>query len=196
MTASRPNYPRLVSAALGLVACAAAVAVAQTPVPQVADDRAASASATARNELGPQARDLIQNLVADKYPTVMQGASPINRITFVLDKEGNYVTSKAWTDTTMARRPMAATTARTAGGPSAQGGETRRTFESVRMMIGAGTRYPGRNVPAAGKGDGAGVSDFGAYGFPNITNDAVMHTQSAMSLAPTPLSVLVIRLKK
>jgi beta-lactamase regulating signal transducer with metallopeptidase domain len=205
MTASRPSYPRLVSAALGLVACAAAVAVAQTPVPRAADGRAAAGSATARNELGPQTLDLIQRLLADRYPTVMQGASPINRITFVLDKDGSYVTSAAWTDTAMARRSMATTTARVAGGPTAQSGETRRTFESVRMIIGAGVRHPGRNVPAAATRDGAGAGgqsqsggtgDFGAYGFPNITGDAVLNTQSAMSLAPTPLSVLVIRLKK
>ena len=201
MTASRPSYPRLVSTALGLVACAAAIAVAQTPVPQDAGARAAGGSAPTRDQIGPQTRDLIAKLVADHYPAVNQGASPLNRITFVLDKDGNYVTSAAWTDTALVLRSVATTTAG-GGGPSAQGGEAGRKFESVRMVIGGGVRYPGRNVPAAGTRDGAGkpqsgaASDFGAYGFPNITGDAVMHTQAAQSHAPTPLSVLVIRLKK
>ena len=190
MTASRPSYPRLVSAALGLVACAAAIAVAQTPVPQGPDPRAAANSARTREEIGPKTRDLIQKLVTDYYPAVMQGTSPINRITFVLDKDGSYVTSAAWTDTAMARRSGTATKAG-AGGPSAQGGEDKRTFESVRMIIGAGRRGDG----SRGEPRSAGSGDLGALGFPNIKDDAVMNTQSAMSLAPTPLSVVVIRLK-
>ena len=191
MTASRPSYPRLVSSALALVASAAAIAVAQTPVPQRADAPAAGGSAPTRDQIGPQARDLIQKLVTSHYPAVMQGASPVNRITFVLDKDGNYVTSKAWTDTALVLRSTRTTPA-VAGGPSAQGGDDKRTYESVRMVLGAGVRGDGtRNVPASG-----GVRDFAAYGFPNITGDAVMHTQSAQSHAPTPLAVLVIRLKK
>jgi beta-lactamase regulating signal transducer with metallopeptidase domain len=200
MTASRPSYPRLVSAALGLVACAAAIAVAQTPVPQ----GVVGGSATTSEGIARQTHELIQKLVTGYYPTVMQGASPINRITFVVDADGNYLTSAAWTDTALLRRSAA--TSAVAEGPVAPGGEAKRTFESIRMVIGAGVRGgSGRRVPAAGTDGGAdvgrarpsgGVADFGAYGFPNITNDVVMNTQSGWSPAPSPLSVFIIRLKK
>ena len=196
MTASRPSYPRLVSAALGLVACAVAIAGAQAPIPQRGDSRTVGVgdSATTREIVG-QTRALTEKLVTDYYPQVMQGASPLNRITFVLDADGNYVTSAAWTDTAMLRRSL--TTTAGEGAPFAQSVQAGRTFESVRAIVGAGSASGGgRSVPAAGTRGSAGVSDFGAYGFPNITSDAVMLTTSASSLAPNPLSVFVIRLKK
>ena len=192
MTASRPSYPRLVSAALGLVACAAAIAVAQTPIPRGADGRAVGA--TTRDEIGQQTRELIEKLVTDYYPTVMQGASLINRLTFVLDADGNYVTSAAWTDAAMVLRSPTTTTTAAAEGSVAPSVAANRAFESVRVVLGAGSSGgSGRNVAAAGT---SGVRDFGAYGFPNITSDAVMSTQSASSRAPNPLSVFIIRLKK
>jgi hypothetical protein len=184
MTASRPSYPRLVSAALGLVACAASIAVAQTPVPQGADRRGVAGSGATHGEIGQETHELIRKLVTDYYPTVMDGASPINRITFVLDADGNYVTSAAWTDTAMMRRSAAATT------PPAAGAQ--RVFESVRVVLGAGVGGGGGRVAPTG----TGVRDFGAYGFPNITSDAVMTTQSGSSVVPTALSVFVIRLKQ
>ena len=197
MTASRPSYPRLVSAALGLVACAAAIAVAQTPIPQGGAGRAAgvSDSATTHREIVEQTRELIEKLVTDYYPQVMQGTSPLNRITFVLDADGNYVTSASWTDAAMLRRSAAATAVE--GAPFALTVQASRTFESVRAVMGAGVAGGGgRSAPAAGTRGGASVRDFGAYGFPNITSDAVLLTTSASSLVPNPLSVFVIRLKK
>ena len=198
MTASRPGYPRLISAALGLVACAAVVAVAQTPVPRSPDRPAVAGSATTPQEVARQTRELIPKLVTHHYPTVMQGASAINRITFVLDKDGNYVTSAAWTDSAMQRRSPATTMATgIARAPSVEG---KRAFESVRMVLGAGVRGgrgpDGSRVAPGGAGGGGGVTDFGAFGFPNITSDAVMTTTSASSPAPSPLSVFIIRLKK
>jgi hypothetical protein len=190
MTASRPSYPRLVSTALGLVACAAAIAVAQTPVPQGAAGVAGSGATP--HEIAQRTHELIQKLVTDYYPTVMEGVSPINRITFVLDKDGNYVTSAAWTDTAMLRRSTAATTTPDAGASFAQTGAAKRAFESVRVVLGAGVSGGGGRVAAAS----TGVRDFGGVGFPNITSDAVMTTQSASSLAPTALSVFLIRLKE
>ena len=186
MTASRPGYPRLVSAALGLVAGAAAIAVAQTPIPRGAGGRAVgvAGNAAAPHEIAEQTHELIQKLVTDYYPTVMEGASPINRITFVLDADGNYVTSAAWTDTAMLRRSTAATTTPVAG--------DKRVFESVRVVLGAGVDGGGGRVAATG----TGVRDFAALGFPNIARDAVMSTQSAQSFAPNALSVFIIRLKK
>ena len=182
MTASRPSYPRLVSAALGLVACAAATAVAQTPVPQGADSRAVGGSVTTR--------ELIPELVSDYYPAVIQGASPINRITFVLDEDGNYLTSAAWTDTAVPRRLRARTPAAVAGVPLAPGAEAKWVFEDVPVAVGAAG-----GAGAGGRPRSARVGDFGAFGFPNITSDAVMHTQSGVRLAPNPLSVFIIRLK-
>ena len=196
MTAPRPSYPRLVSAALGLVACAVAIAGAQTPVPRGVDSRALGVGdSAATRQIVEQTRELTEKLVTDYYPQVMQGASPLNRITFVLDADGNYVTSAAWTDTAMLRRSVTTTAVEGAPfAPSVQGG---RTFESVRAVVGAGVAGGGgRSVPAAGTRGSAGVGDFGAYGFPNITSDAVMLTTSASSFAPNPLSVFVIRLKK
>jgi hypothetical protein len=194
MTASRPGYPRVVSAAFGLVACAAAIAVAQTPVPQGADGRAVVGSATTRDDIGRQARALMQKLVTDYYPAVTQGTSPINRITFVLDEDGNYVTSAAWTDTAVARRSTAAMPTAVAEGSVAPRVETQRAFEGVRMVAGFGRGGEGGRSVSRPQSDG--VRDFGAYGFPNITSDAVMNTQSGWSFAPTPLSVFIIRLKK
>jgi hypothetical protein len=186
MTASRPTYPRLVSTALGLVACAAAIAVAQTPVPRV-DSRAPAGSAPPRAEVARQAYGLIQKLVADYYPTVNQGASPINRITFVLDADGNYLTSAAWTDTAMASRSTAAV-------PVTPDVSATREFESMRVVLGAGASgVGGRRVSPPGTG---AVRDFAAVGFPNITSDAVLNTQSGSSATPSPLSVFIIRLKK
>jgi beta-lactamase regulating signal transducer with metallopeptidase domain len=195
MTASRPSYPRLVSATLGLVACAAAIAVAQTPVPQGADRRAVGVadSGETHREIAQQTHELIRKLVTDYYPTVMEGESLVNRITFVLDADGNYVTSAAWTDTAMLRRSAAATTTPVAGAPFAQSGAAKRAFESVRVVVGAGVGGGGGGRVAAA---GTGVGDFGAFGFPNITSDAVMTTQSGSSLAPTALSVFIIRLRK
>jgi hypothetical protein len=190
MTATRPSYPRLVSAALGLVACGAALAVAQTPIPSGAERRVVgvAGSGATVSDIAQQTGELIEKLVTDYYPTVKQGASPINRITFVLDADGNYVTSAAWTDTLLLRQSTATTPTAVAGVPIAQ---------EVRMVLGAGVAGGGnRRVPSAGTGGGAGVGDFGAYGFPNITSDAVMSTQSGRSFAPKALSVFVIRLKK
>jgi beta-lactamase regulating signal transducer with metallopeptidase domain len=182
MTASRPSYPRLVSTALGLVAFAAVTAVAQAPVPQRPDGRAGGPNSTTR--------ELMPELVTDYYPTVIQGASPINRITFVLDEDGNYLTSAAWTDPAMPRRLRARTPTAVAGGPFAPGVEAKWVFEDVSVAFGAA------GGAGVGRPRSAGVGDFGAFGFPNITSDAVMHTQSGVRLAANPLSVFIIRLKK
>jgi len=202
MTASPPSYPRLVSATLVLVACAAAIGAAQTPIPK-ANGRVA-AGATTDREIAQQTVERVDQLVTDYYPTVMQGASPINRITFVLDADGNYVTRAAWTDTTLLR-PSAATTP-VGGVPIAPSVGGKRAFDEVRMVIGAGRRGDGgRSLAAADTGAGMsvrgraqpdGVSDFGAVGFPNITSDAVMSTQSVSRRTPTPLSVFIIRLNR
>jgi beta-lactamase regulating signal transducer with metallopeptidase domain len=201
MTASRPSYPRVVSGVLSLVACAAAIAVAQTPVPQ----GAVGGSATTVDEILQQTAELIQKLVTDYYPAVIQGPSPVNRITFVLDEDGNYLTSAAWTDTAMLRRSLTATTA-VAESRAASSVDAKWAFASVRTVAGGGRGGGvGRSVPAADSDGGAGaggrpqsggVADFGAFGFPNITSDAVMYTQSGLSVAPIPLSVFIIRLKK
>jgi beta-lactamase regulating signal transducer with metallopeptidase domain len=195
MTASRPSYPRLVSVALGLVACAAAIAVAQTPVPRGTDGRGVSVAGSGEtpHEIAQQTHELVQKLVTDYYPTVMEGESLINRITFVLDADGNYVTSAAWTDTAMLRRSAAATTTPGGGAAFAQSGVAKRAFESVRVVLGAGVGGGGGGRVAP---TGTGVHDFAAFGFPNIASDAVMTTQSASSLVPTALSVFIIRLKK
>jgi beta-lactamase regulating signal transducer with metallopeptidase domain len=192
MTAPRPRYPRLVSAALGLLACTAAIAVAQTPVPDGADDRAAS-HATPRAD-GQQTVALMGKLVTQHYPAVMQGASSINRITFVLDGSGNYVTSKAWTDSAMLRRTTATMASAHATGAGAQGGAAKRTFESVRMIIGPGVRSVDgtRTLPP----DAAGRSNDLGYLGPDITSDAVMSTRSALSRAPSALAVSIVQLKK
>jgi beta-lactamase regulating signal transducer with metallopeptidase domain len=178
MTASRPGYPRLVSAALALVACATGIAVAQTPVPKNADLRAAgvAGSVTTTDDIARQTRDRVQKLVSEHYPAVMRGTSSINRITFVLDASDKYVTSAAWTDTAMLNRSTPTPT-------------------SVRMILGAGVRGgPGRTAPTAGTRDG-GAGDFGDVGFPKIARDAAASTQSVSSSDPKPLSVFVIRLK-
>lgn len=191
MTASRPRYPRLVSAALGLLACTAAIAVAQTPVPDAADSRGVGNTAPPADV--NQTVALMGKLVADHYPAAMKGESSINRITFVLDASGKYVTSKAWTDSAMLRRTTATMAPARASSAGAQG-EVKRAFESVRMIIGAGVRSVDgtRTVPteAAGRSN-----DLGYLGFPDITRDAVTGTRSAMSRAPSALAVSIIQLK-
>jgi len=190
MTASRPSYPRLISAALCLVACGTSIAGAQTPIPQRAESRVVGVGGSA---IAEQTHELIQKLMTDHYPLVMQGASPLNRITFVLDADGNYVTSAAWTDTAMLRRSAAAARTPDAGVPVAQSVSANGGSE-VRMLVGGGVPGGGgRTVPAAGTSD---VRDFGAYGFPNITSDTVMSTQSVRTFGPNALSVFIIRLKK
>ena len=138
---------------------------------------------------------LMGKLVSEHYPAAMQGTSSINRITFVLDASGKYVTSKAWTDSVMVRRAMAKLPPAPATGAGAQGVEVKRTFESVRMIIGPGVRSVDgtRTLPT----DAAGrSSDLGHLGFPDINSDAVTSTQAALSRAPSALAVSIIQLKK
>lgn len=184
MTAPRHSYPRLVSAALALVACAATIAAAQAPVPQRSEGGGGSASPS--DTIGRQTVAQIAKLVSDHHPAVDKGTSPHNRITFVLDARGNYVSSSAYTDSAPLRFPPS--------GGSAQMSEGKRSYESLRMIIGAGVRGgPGRTLPS-GTQSGA-THDYADYGFPKITSDQVAGTQAVMSRAPSALSVLVIRLK-